>query len=178
MAKKNKKKQDTKLKRFMIKFSGLLLILAALAVYVSLATYNPADPAFNNQNDNVPLNLLGGFGANLAEFVLFAFGVSLPLFLLGWLVWGYGLIRHNVIIEAKTGNFKTNSTTSFVTFNELTDNMIKSYIENCKPFDKAGAYGIQELPEGFVKNIEGDFENIVGISSKSFEKLLKNFQSG
>ncbi len=101
MAKKNKKKQDTKLKRFMIKFSGLLLILAALAVYVSLATYNPADPAFNNQNDNVPLNLLGGFGANLAEFVLFAFGVSLPLFLLGWLVWGYGLIRHNVIIEAK-----------------------------------------------------------------------------
>ncbi len=83
-----------------------------------------------------------------------------------------------VIIEAKTGNFKTNSTTSFVTFNELTDNMIKSYIENCKPFDKAGAYGIQELPEGFVKNIEGDFENIVGISSKSFEKLLKNFQSG
>ena len=101
MAKKNKKNQNTKFKRFVIKLSGLLLILAALAVYASLATYNPADPAFNNLNDNLPLNALGGFGANLAEFVLFAFGVSLPIFLLGWLVWGYNLLRHNLIIEAK-----------------------------------------------------------------------------
>lgn len=101
MVKKNKKKQDTKLKRFMLKLSGALLVLAALAVYVSLATYNPADPAFNNQNNNVPMNLLGGFGANLAEFVLFAFGMSLPLFMLGWFVWGYSLLRYNTIIEGK-----------------------------------------------------------------------------
>ena len=80
-----------------------------------------------------------------------------------------------VIIDAKTGNFKKNSTTSSVTFENLTDEMIKNYIENYKPLDKAGSYGIQELPEGYIKNVEGDFENIIGISSKAFARLLSEF---
>ena len=58
----------------------------------------------------------------------------------------------------------------------LTDEMIKSYIENYKPLDKAGSYGIQEMPKGYIKSVEGDFENIIGISSKSFQKLLKSFE--
>ncbi len=81
------------------------------------------------------------------------------------------------IINSATGESKINSTTSFVTFEKLSDEMIKNYIEKFKPFDKAGSYGIQELPDGFVKSIEGDLENIIGISSKSFVKLLKNFQN-
>ena len=80
-----------------------------------------------------------------------------------------------VIIDTTTGHFKKNSTTSSVTFENLTDEMIKNYIENYKPLDKAGSYGIQELPEGYIKNVEGDFENIIGISSKAFEQLLKEF---
>lgn len=68
------------------------------------------------------------------------------------------------------------STTSEVTFNELTDNMIDFYIENFKPFDKAGAYGIQELPTDFVNNINGSFENIMGLCSKSLKKVLNQYE--
>ena len=86
------------------------------------------------------------------------------------------VITSIVIIDTKTGICRKNSTTSSVTFENLTDEMIKSYIENYKPLDKAGSYGIQEMPKGYIKSVEGDFENIIGISSKSFQKLLKSFE--
>lgn len=79
------------------------------------------------------------------------------------------------IIDSKSGVCKKNSTTSYVTFEHLPAEMIKDYIKNYKPFDKAGSYGIQELPEGFVKSIDGDFENIVGISSAAFKALICEF---
>lgn len=80
-----------------------------------------------------------------------------------------------VVINSENGQYKKNSTTSLVTFQNLDDEMIKNYIEKYKPYDKAGAYGIQELPKNFVKSINGDYENIVGISPKAFENLIKNF---
>ena len=101
MVKRTKKKQNSKLKVFLHKIGGGALIVAAMVIYAALATYHSQDPAFNNQSNTVALNLLGSFGANLAEGVLFAFGISLPIFLLGWLVWGYHLLRFNVVWEFK-----------------------------------------------------------------------------
>lgn len=77
------------------------------------------------------------------------------------------------VINSKTKEVKINSTTSYVTFEELTDKQINYYIENFKPFDKAGSYGIQEMPEGYIKSFKGDLENIIGMSSKSLMELLK-----
>ena len=77
-----------------------------------------------------------------------------------------------VVINSETGEFKKNSTTSEVTFEKLTDEQIKFYIDNFKPFDKAGSYGIQEMPAGYIKSYTGDLENIIGISSKSLAELL------
>ena len=71
------------------------------------------------------------------------------------------------ILNSMTKNFVLNSTTTKVEFNLLSDEMIDFYIDNYKPFDKAGAYGIQELPDGYVKSITGDKENVIGLSSKS-----------
>ena len=79
------------------------------------------------------------------------------------------------LVDSKTGKSKIQSTTSRVTFSDLSDELINYYIDNFKPFDKAGSYGIQELPEGFVKSIDGDLENIIGISSKTFADMLKEF---
>lgn len=79
------------------------------------------------------------------------------------------------MIDSKTKKSLTQSTTSFVTFADLTDEMILGYIREFKPFDKAGSYGIQELPQGFVQKVEGDFENIIGISSKVFAEMLVTF---
>lgn len=80
------------------------------------------------------------------------------------------------IINSETSEIKQTSVTSYVVFNELTDEMINSYIKSFKPFDKAGAYGIQELPKGFLKQLKGDKENVIGISSKAVIELLNSFR--
>lgn len=76
--------------------------------------------------------------------------------------------------------FKTNAKTSVlyeltkVTFNELSDEAIWYYIDNYKPFDKAGAYGIQEWI-GFVgvAKIEGSYANVMGMpTDKVYEYLM------
>ena len=60
-----------------------------------------------------------------------------------------------------------------VTFNELSDEAIRYYLENYKPYDKAGAYGIQEWI-GFigVSKIEGSYANVMGMpTDKVFQYL-------
>lgn len=62
-----------------------------------------------------------------------------------------------------------------VTFNELSDEAIRYYIENYKPFDKAGAYGIQEWI-GFVgvSKIEGSYANVMGMPTDKVYEYLSN----
>lgn len=77
--------------------------------------------------------------------------------------------------------FKTKSKTDVlfeitkVTFNELSDEAILYYIENYKPFDKAGAYGIQEWI-GFigVSKIEGSYANVMGMPVDKVYQYLNN----
>lgn len=78
-------------------------------------------------------------------------------------------------INSQTNLRKISSCTSYVEFKPLEESLIINYIESYKPFDKAGSYGIQELPEGFIESVEGSFENIVGLCSSSLESLLKEF---
>jgi septum formation protein len=62
-----------------------------------------------------------------------------------------------------------------VTFSELSDEAIKYYIENYKPFDKAGSYGIQEWI-GFVgvSKIEGSYANVMGMPTDKVYEYLSN----
>lgn len=78
-------------------------------------------------------------------------------------------------INSVDSSKKILSTTSFVTFNDLSEDLIQNYIQNYKPFDKAGSYGIQELPDGFIAEIEGSFENIIGLCSAAVKAILKEF---
>lgn len=64
------------------------------------------------------------------------------------------------------------STTSGVCFNKIAPEAIINYIKEFKPFDKAGSYGIQELPESFIKNIDGEFDNIIGLPSKTLIRMI------
>lgn len=50
-----------------------------------------------------------------------------------------------------------------VTFKNLSDSEIKWYINTEEPFDKAGAYGIQEVGMFLVKQINGSYTNVVGL---------------
>ena len=79
------------------------------------------------------------------------------------------------LINSQNLEYITQSETTYVTFENLAENQIKDYIDMYKPFDKAGSYGIQELPEGFVKSVEGDFDNVIGLPSKLVSILLNKF---
>ena len=75
-------------------------------------------------------------------------------------------------INTKTNRAATLSTTSYVRFTEWSDKMINEYIDKYLPLDKAGSYGIQELPPNYLDKYEGSFENIVGLSPESVQIVL------
>ena len=77
------------------------------------------------------------------------------------------LATHEVITSVcftTTKHQKTVHAITKVTFKELSDAEITYYIKTCKPFDKAGAYGIQEwIGQIGITKIEGSYFNVVGL---------------
>ena len=71
---------------------------------------------------------------------------------------------------------KTVSDTTKVTFKSLTDSEIEFYTDRFRPFDKAGAYGVQEWI-GYIgiTHIEGSYFNVVGFPTHIVYKLLTDF---
>lgn len=87
------------------------------------------------------------------------------------------VVTSTAVVNAKNLKYQIKSTTTYVTFENLTEAQIDNYITNFQPFDKAGAYGIQELPEGFVKKVEGPLDNVIGLPSNTLLELLnKNYE--
>ena len=67
------------------------------------------------------------------------------------------------------------SDTTKVEFHQITKQQIEFYIDKYKPFDKAGAYAIQEwIGVVGIKRIEGDFYNVVGLPISKVVKALEN----
>ncbi|WP_420553249.1 Maf-like protein [Tenacibaculum aiptasiae] len=65
--------------------------------------------------------------------------------------------------------------TTIVTFKELTDDEINYYINTYKPFDKAGAYGIQEwIGKIGITKLEGSYFNVMGFPVHKLYKELIN----
>jgi len=70
----------------------------------------------------------------------------------------------------------TFSVSTKVTFELLTDEDINFYIDNCEPYDKAGAYGIQEwIGITACSRIEGSYFNVVGLPVQRLYKELQEF---
>ena len=59
-----------------------------------------------------------------------------------------------------------------VTFFDLSESEIKSYIKNNPPYDKSGSYGIQDDSLFFVKKIKGSYENVIGLPISKLYRLL------
>jgi septum formation protein len=59
--------------------------------------------------------------------------------------------------------FYTVARIDFVDFYPELEAVVDDYIQNKRPLDKAGAYGIQELDPRFIKGIEGDIHTIIGL---------------
>jgi len=68
------------------------------------------------------------------------------------------------------------SETTLVSFKNLSNQEIEYYIDNYQPYDKAGAYAIQEwIGMIGIEKIVGDYFNVVGLPLFKLNKALKNF---
>lgn len=90
--------------------------------------------------------------------------------------------RSHKVITAVTvrdsSRMKTVSDTATVHFKELSDDQIAYYIDNYRPFDKAGAYGIQEwIGYMGIDRIEGSYFTIMGLPVHLAYELLEEFIS-
>ena len=90
--------------------------------------------------------------------------------------------RSHKVITAVTvrdsSRMKTVSDTATVHFKELSDDQIAYYIDNYRPFDKAGAYGIQEwIGYMGIDRIEGSYFTIMGLPVHLAYELIEEFIS-
>ena len=70
------------------------------------------------------------------------------------------------------GVIKQGYEVSNVTFRKVSKEEIEEYIDRCKPYDKAGSYGIQDEGFNFVENVGGNIDNVIGLPIKTLKELL------
>ncbi len=120
---------------------GIVLGVDTIGLYKGVALEKPVD----KQNAFDMLSMLSG---NTHE------------------VWS-GVCFYNV--EKKTKEYFNVMTK--VTFYKLSEQEIWDYIETGEPMDKAAAYGIQGKGKLLVKNIEGDYWNVVGLPMEAVRRI-------
>ena len=86
--------------------------------------------------------------------------------------------KHTVItgvclLESLHGLESSDYELSEVTFKDLPDEKIWSYIQSGDPMDKAGAYGIQGPGRDLIHHFEGTLENIMGLPLKKVISMLE-----
>ncbi|MCR6720705.1 MAG: Maf family nucleotide pyrophosphatase [Chitinophagaceae bacterium] len=88
--------------------------------------------------------------------------------------------QHQVItgvVVRRGGEEWSFSDTTDVVFHELSPAEIRFYVDNYKPFDKAGAYAIQEwIGVVGIKSVKGDFYNVMGLPVSRVSRLLREIQ--
>ena len=79
------------------------------------------------------------------------------------------------LIDTDTGKEWTHVESTEVTFTPLTEDEIRAYIRSGEPMDKAASYAIQGRGALFVKEIKGNYSNVVGLPMTALFEGLKSF---
>jgi septum formation protein len=79
------------------------------------------------------------------------------------------------VVDAATGRELSTAITSRVLMREYSDAVIDAYVASGEPFDKAGAYAIQEAGGELVGGYIGSYSNIVGLPLEATRRLLAEF---
>lgn len=87
----------------------------------------------------------------------------------------HSVITGFTIIDTAKNKAITDCVETKVTFKDLSELEMAAYVETQDLMDKAGAYAIQEKGGLFVKSIEGDYFNVVGLPLYAVSKALGEF---
>lgn len=81
-----------------------------------------------------------------------------------------------ILFNGKNWSFTCETEVQFAT---LSSDEIDYYVDNYKPYDKAGSYGIQEWVGRIgVESISGSYENVMGLPTSRLYKELKEIEKG
>ena len=80
------------------------------------------------------------------------------------------------VIRFPGGTERIVEETTRVTFAPISNEEIEDYIATGEPFDKAGAYAIQGRAGKFVKRVEGDYFNVVGLPLPRLYTILRELE--
>lgn len=64
--------------------------------------------------------------------------------------------------------------TTTVRFRKLDPSEVQAYVDTAEPMDKAGAYGIQGGAGKFVDEVQGSYDNVVGLPTERLLQMLSN----
>lgn len=80
-----------------------------------------------------------------------------------------------VISDKKSEGFYEESFVHFAEYDEYQKDLIERYVDSGDPYDKAGAYGIQNGGALLVERVNGDYFNVVGLPVKRLARMLSDF---
>lgn len=80
-----------------------------------------------------------------------------------------------VISDSKSEGFYEESFVHFAKYDDYQKDLIERYVDSGDPYDKAGAYGIQNGGALLVDKVDGDYFNVVGLPVKRLARLLNSF---
>lgn len=78
------------------------------------------------------------------------------------------------VVHTGTGKKITTAVTTKISFRKIPPEALEKYLDNGQWKGKAGSYAIQGRAKGFVKKIEGDVTNVVGLPVFALKKILQN----
>ena len=87
---------ESGLRRLLLGGCGLLIITLVCAVWASLATWWVHDPSFNNATRASPRNLLGHWGAVVADLTIQSIGLASIILFLPLAAWGWHIVFRTV----------------------------------------------------------------------------------
>jgi septum formation protein len=77
-------------------------------------------------------------------------------------------------LRTENRELRTASEMTLVTMCELSDEEIRAYVATGEPMDKAGAYAIQGMASRWIRRIEGDYSNVVGLPVALVCRMLRD----
>jgi septum formation protein len=85
--------------------------------------------------------------------------------------------RHSVItgiaiVDIDNGKEHKDAEITQVSMHPISEGRIRDYISRRKPFDKAGAYAVQETSDSFISKVEGSYTNVMGLPMEKLKEML------